>query len=437
MRNPSGTAFETMSEADFEPVLALIQGGDPEVIARKSGMNTEQLFKIRDDLLAAIDQERVKAAGYSAKKIGRNDPCPCGSGKKYKHCCLNLRPRDRPADPSAEDAPDAKKEAEQARLITAIEKAFKLLQDGQPKQAIARATRLIRQYPNEDRLYDIVSTAHVYAGDWDAAIGLCRRRLVAAEREKAYFIAHSRHRDADIDQPALAYHYPPLTWLQKTWIALKARDYAQQRPPQADPAITRLVHALQTADDGRRFPQTQTQGLDLRRKALKAPLEQLKSGRPEVIPYLLPLTVKYAWAGLLVPEILSAYPTERSTRSLIDISMFGFSYVSGACLHYLEKRGAGVIPYIEEAFFRDKEFDPIKTGIISVLGNLRTPAAYRLLLKLIAHDSPHIVNWAGDALGKYERVEALPVLEADSERIGGEAMIDAAILRLKDIQTAG
>ncbi len=21
-------------------------------------------------------------------KIGRNDPCPCGSGKKYKHCCL-------------------------------------------------------------------------------------------------------------------------------------------------------------------------------------------------------------------------------------------------------------------------------------------------------------------------------------------------------------
>ena len=23
----------------------------------------------------------------SRKKISRNDPCPCGSGKKYKHCC--------------------------------------------------------------------------------------------------------------------------------------------------------------------------------------------------------------------------------------------------------------------------------------------------------------------------------------------------------------
>ena len=23
------------------------------------------------------------------KKLGRNEPCPCGSGKKYKHCCWN------------------------------------------------------------------------------------------------------------------------------------------------------------------------------------------------------------------------------------------------------------------------------------------------------------------------------------------------------------
>ncbi|MDX1503354.1 MAG: SEC-C metal-binding domain-containing protein [Thermoanaerobaculia bacterium] len=23
----------------------------------------------------------------SAAKVGRNEPCPCGSGKKYKKCC--------------------------------------------------------------------------------------------------------------------------------------------------------------------------------------------------------------------------------------------------------------------------------------------------------------------------------------------------------------
>ena len=24
-----------------------------------------------------------------APKVGRNDPCPCGSGRKYKKCCLD------------------------------------------------------------------------------------------------------------------------------------------------------------------------------------------------------------------------------------------------------------------------------------------------------------------------------------------------------------
>jgi preprotein translocase subunit SecA len=32
----------------------------------------------------SVSSQPVKVAG---KKVGRNDPCPCGSGKKYKHCC--------------------------------------------------------------------------------------------------------------------------------------------------------------------------------------------------------------------------------------------------------------------------------------------------------------------------------------------------------------
>ncbi|HHX38098.1 MAG TPA: hypothetical protein GX717_08980 [Clostridiaceae bacterium] len=32
-------------------------------------------------------QQKVRQpAKRDAKKVGRNDPCPCGSGKKYKHC---------------------------------------------------------------------------------------------------------------------------------------------------------------------------------------------------------------------------------------------------------------------------------------------------------------------------------------------------------------
>ncbi|WP_419247997.1 SEC-C metal-binding domain-containing protein [Stutzerimonas stutzeri] len=25
---------------------------------------------------------------YTGPKVGRNDPCPCGKGSKYKHCCM-------------------------------------------------------------------------------------------------------------------------------------------------------------------------------------------------------------------------------------------------------------------------------------------------------------------------------------------------------------
>lgn len=40
--------------------------------------NLQQLAKLKID-----DKQKSK----SKVKIGRNDPCPCGSGKKYKRCC--------------------------------------------------------------------------------------------------------------------------------------------------------------------------------------------------------------------------------------------------------------------------------------------------------------------------------------------------------------
>lgn len=38
--------------------------------------------------LIISDLSRTERLGRKKKKIGRNDPCPCGSGKKYKKCCL-------------------------------------------------------------------------------------------------------------------------------------------------------------------------------------------------------------------------------------------------------------------------------------------------------------------------------------------------------------
>jgi uncharacterized protein len=36
--------------------------------------------------LTQQDRLRVPTVRRSDPKVGRNDPCPCGSGRKYKHC---------------------------------------------------------------------------------------------------------------------------------------------------------------------------------------------------------------------------------------------------------------------------------------------------------------------------------------------------------------
>ena len=39
-------------------------------------------------------EQKKSGTVVKGPKIGRNDPCPCGSGKKYKHCCgRNKYPR--------------------------------------------------------------------------------------------------------------------------------------------------------------------------------------------------------------------------------------------------------------------------------------------------------------------------------------------------------
>lgn len=40
---------------------------------------------------ASDGKEKEKRAPKRVSKTGRNDPCPCGSGKKYKNCCLKVK----------------------------------------------------------------------------------------------------------------------------------------------------------------------------------------------------------------------------------------------------------------------------------------------------------------------------------------------------------
>ena len=97
-------AWETFLDADLETVaamsgmlmLAAIARGDEEVKDRDTASATAP-DRIADWVVILNEWRHAnyqpmhsidpRGASASRKKVGRNDPCPCGSGKKYKKCC--------------------------------------------------------------------------------------------------------------------------------------------------------------------------------------------------------------------------------------------------------------------------------------------------------------------------------------------------------------
>jgi hypothetical protein len=78
--------------------LAFEAGGDLGLLVRKLKAQVAEQQLEQKRLQAEIaDKERLLARKLSQRpmpgstrpsRIGRNDPCPCGSGKKFKHCCM-------------------------------------------------------------------------------------------------------------------------------------------------------------------------------------------------------------------------------------------------------------------------------------------------------------------------------------------------------------
>jgi uncharacterized protein YecA (UPF0149 family) len=50
---------------------------------------TEKQYLVISALSAAYTVDKQEPYRRPDPKIGRNHPYPCGSGKKYKFCCLN------------------------------------------------------------------------------------------------------------------------------------------------------------------------------------------------------------------------------------------------------------------------------------------------------------------------------------------------------------
>lgn len=65
-------------------ILFRIQITEPGKIDDLRQPKEQKLVFSGGDNTETTGKEPVKRTG---KKIGRNAPCPCGSGKKYKKCC--------------------------------------------------------------------------------------------------------------------------------------------------------------------------------------------------------------------------------------------------------------------------------------------------------------------------------------------------------------
>jgi preprotein translocase subunit SecA len=53
------------------------------LVANHGGMNQLE----GRDRAPVVESRQAQTVVRTNPKIGRNDPCPCGSGKKYKNCC--------------------------------------------------------------------------------------------------------------------------------------------------------------------------------------------------------------------------------------------------------------------------------------------------------------------------------------------------------------
>ena len=80
MSNFNETAKATAEELQNEEVKEAAKEYNSEVVNAaidKAGM------------YALLNQRVRQRPIVKDSKTGRNDPCPCGSGKKYKNCCLS------------------------------------------------------------------------------------------------------------------------------------------------------------------------------------------------------------------------------------------------------------------------------------------------------------------------------------------------------------
>ena len=83
-RMESYDMFDEMTETIRENTVKMMF---TTVVRRREDVERQAVAKITATSSGGGDESVKKEPVRKAKKVGPNDPCPCGSGKKYKKCC--------------------------------------------------------------------------------------------------------------------------------------------------------------------------------------------------------------------------------------------------------------------------------------------------------------------------------------------------------------
>jgi hypothetical protein len=417
----------------LQPVIELIQGGDPDRICLKYGISRGQLDKMLTEYQMSRRQTALTDA-FTVSQTKRNDPCPCGSGKKYKKCCLPKHEEARKFVPPEQLQEMERRVKAKEKLEKDIKKGFELIFSGEYERAEQYAKKQLQIYPEDDRFHDLIVSAHLALGDYDGAFQVARKRWQTSLEEKLFFQENGYHKREGVERNQHVHFYSPSTWLEKFWISQRARIWRGMYPVVSDSEISKIAEKLKEANDLKRFPAKQEEGFEARREALAPVLAGLESEGPSAIPFLLPLTYSFSWASLFVPGLLHACGTDECIRLLAELSMFRFPYFSQKCLSYLEDCGERAIPVISAVLEENPAFEELTVGLLAVLGNLPCPESFAILARFTEHENRYIVNWACEALSRHKNPDAAPYLERARERVGSLSKIAGAIKEIAELK---
>ena len=79
--------YKTEGFALFDELLARIDAQATTYLLKAEVRQNSERKKVAEGVTNENKDKTKKATPKRVSKIGRNDPCPCGSGRKYKQCC--------------------------------------------------------------------------------------------------------------------------------------------------------------------------------------------------------------------------------------------------------------------------------------------------------------------------------------------------------------